>query len=40
VRGLHRIQRVAWSIADLKGEPSPTRASIERALALHLRERL
>ena len=40
VRGLHRIQRVAWSIADLKGEPSPTRASIVRALALHLRERL
>lgn len=40
VRGLHRIQRVAWSIADLKSEPSPSRASVERALALHLRERL
>lgn len=40
VRGLHRIQRVAWSIADLHNEPSPSRTSIDRALALHLRERL
>lgn len=40
VRGLHRIQRVAWSIADLAGEPSPSQNSIEQALALHLRERL
>ena len=40
VRGLHRIQRVAWSIADLAGEPSPSQNSIEHALALHLRERL
>jgi magnesium chelatase family protein len=40
VRGLHRVQRVAWSIADLRGEDIPTLASTERALALHLRERL
>jgi magnesium chelatase family protein len=40
VRGLHRIQRVAWSIADLNDEPTPSRSSIDRALALHLRERL
>lgn len=40
VRGLHRIQRVAWSIADLRGEPTPTQSSINRALALHLRDRL
>ena len=40
VRGLHRIQRVAWSIADLRGEEIPTRTSITRALELHLRERL
>ena len=40
VRGLHRIQRVAWSIADLAGEASPSQNSIEQALALHLRERL
>ena len=40
VRGLHRIQRVAWSIADLNNERSPSRTSIDRALALHLRERL
>lgn len=40
VRGLHRIQRVAWSIADLRGEPTPTRESINRALALHVPERL
>ncbi|NBR94196.1 MAG: ATP-binding protein, partial [Actinobacteria bacterium] len=32
VRGLHRIQRVAWSIADLHNEPSPSRTSIDRAL--------
>ena len=40
VRGLHRIQRVAWSIADLSGENSPSLLSINRALSLHLRERL
>lgn len=40
VRGLHRIQRVAWSIADLHDEPLPTKASINRALELHLREKL
>lgn len=40
VRGLHRVQRVAWSIADVRGENIPTLASTERALALHLRERL
>ena len=40
VRGFHRIQRVAWSIADLWGEPTPTRAAIDRALALHVREKL
>ena len=39
VRGLHRIQRVAWSIADLRGEDSPSLSSIDRALKLHLRER-
>ena len=40
VRGLHRVLRVAWSIADLRGEEIPTLATAERALALHLRERL
>lgn len=40
VRGLHRIQRVAWSIADLRGEVAPSHDSINRALALHVRERL
>lgn len=40
VRALHRIQRVAWSIADLREEPSPSRAAIDRALTLHLREKL
>ena len=40
VRGFHRIQRVAWSIADLEGAPTPTREIIHRALTLHLRERL
>ncbi len=40
VRALHRIQRVAWSIADLREEPSPSRSTIDRALDLHLRERL
>lgn len=40
VRALHRIQRVAWSIADLREEPSPSRSTMDRALDLHLRERL
>ncbi len=40
VRALHRIQRVAWSIADLNEEPTPSRAAINRALTLHLREKL
>lgn len=40
VRGFHRIQRVAWSIADLREEDVPTRATVDRALALHVREKL
>lgn len=40
VRALHRIQRVAWSIADLREEPSPSRRTIDHALTLHQREKL
>ena len=40
VRGLHRIQRVAWSIADLREEDTPSRASVDQALSLHVSERL
>ena len=40
VRGLHRIQRVAWSIADLREEETPSRESVDQALSLHVSERL
>ena len=33
-RGLDRALRVAWSIADLRGDPSPTAADVLEALVL------
>jgi len=36
LRGVHRILRVAWSIADLGGHNRPTRDDV--AMAIHMRE--
>jgi magnesium chelatase family protein len=38
LRGVHRILRVAWSIADLAGHDRPSRDDI--AMAIHLREQV
>jgi magnesium chelatase family protein len=35
-RGLDRVLRTAWTLADLAGEPAPQRCHVERALALRL----
>jgi magnesium chelatase family protein len=36
-RGYDRVLRLAWSLADLAGVASPTRAHVQRALALRVR---
>ena len=33
-RGLHKIMRIAWSIADLAQHPRPTLEDTERAFSL------
>jgi magnesium chelatase family protein len=35
-RGLDRVLRTAWTLADLSGEPAPARAQVDRALELRL----
>jgi magnesium chelatase family protein len=35
-RGLDRVLRTAWTLADLAGVPSPRRCHVEQALALRL----
>jgi magnesium chelatase family protein len=37
MRGVDRVLRVAWTVADLAGRPEPTVADAELALALRLR---
>lgn len=35
LRGAHRALRVAWSIADLRHHPAPTREDLDEAVAFH-----
>jgi magnesium chelatase family protein len=40
VRGLHRVLRVAWTLADLSGLPVPTRAEVGLAVELRHQSRV
>ena len=35
-RGLDRVMRTAWTLADLSGDPAPTKVHVDRALNLRL----
>ena len=40
VRGLHRVLRVAWTLADLSGLTVPTRAEVGLAVELRHQSRV